>query len=374
MRARPPLVLLATCALAVACASAAPPPAASPTPGAAPPASPPAAARRPVVVVLATGGTIAGTAASASQTVGYTVAKLGVETLLSAVPQLGELADVRGEQLFQIASESITTRHLLLLARRVGELVADPGVSGVVITHGTDTLEESAYFLDLVVHSDTPVVLVGAMRPATALSADGPMNLYNAVAVAASPEARGMGVLVCLNDEVHGAREVTKVATSTLDAFRTPALGALGWVQSGRVWLYREPARRHTTRSELGVSGLEELPRVEIVLAHGGMTPESVEALAGPGVRGVVWAGTGNGSVPELVRPVLRAIRARGVVIVRSSRTGSGIVARNGEISDDEYDLVAGDNLTPQKARILLMLALLRTADTREIQRLFWDY
>ena len=328
----------------------------------------------PRVVVLATGGTIAGTGATSTTTVGYTVANVPLQALLNAVPEIKRIAQVRGEQVFQIASENMTPEHWVTLARRVNELLARSDTDGVVITHGTDTIEETAYFLDLTVHSDKPVVIVGAMRPSTAISADGPMNLHNAVLLAGSKAAIGKGVLVCLNDQINAGRDVTKTNTSALDTFRTPDLGFLGVIAGGHVAFYREPTRRHTTRSDFDVASLTALPRVEIVPAYAGSGRMEVDAAVAAGAKGIVYAGVGDGSVALDVRPALAEARKKGIVIVRSSRVGSGIVARNGEVNDDEFDFVAGDNLNPQKARILLMLALTRTTDTRAIQRMFWEY
>ena len=329
---------------------------------------------RPLVVILATGGTIAGSGATSTTTAGYTAATVPVEALLRAVPELASICRVRGEQVFQIASENMTDEHLLTLARRVNAVLAEPGVAGVVVTHGTDTMEETAYFLNLTVASRKPVVLVGAMRPATALSADGPLNLFSAAAVAASPDAVGRGVLVAMNDRIFPAREATKTNTANLDTFQAPEFGALGVIVAGTPRFYRASTRRHTLTSEFAGGLPGTLPRVEIVLSAANAGREVVDRAVAGGVRGLVYAGTGNGSIATVVRPAIIDARAKGLVIVRSSRTGSGVVARNGEVDDDAFDLVAGDNLTPQKARLLLALALARGADTRQIQRMFAEY
>jgi L-asparaginase type II len=220
---------------------------------------------RPNVMILATGGTIAGSGATSTTTVGYTAATVGVQQLIAAVPELAKIANVKGEQVFQIASESMTNAHWLMLGKRVNALLAQPDVDGIVITHGTDTLEETAYFLDLVVKSRKPVVLVGAMRPSTALSADGPLNLYNAAIVAGSRDAVGKGVLVALNDQIHSARDVTKTNTSTPDSFKTPELGLLGYIQGGKAFFYRTSTRKHTSDTEFDISNIAALPQVDIV-------------------------------------------------------------------------------------------------------------
>jgi L-asparaginase type II len=326
------------------------------------------------VTILATGGTIAGTGATSTTTVGYTAATVGVQTLIKAVPELAKVANVTGEQVFQIASENMGNEHWLALAKRVNVLLAQANVDGIVITHGTDTLEETAYFLDLVVKSRKPVVLVGAMRPSTALSADGPINLYNAVLLAGSPEAVGKGVLVAMNDQIHAAREVTKTNTSTLDSFRTPELGLLGYIQGSKPFFYRQSTRKHTVDTEFDVSALQALPQVDIVYGYVNVGPVAVDAFVAAGAKGVIHAGVGDGSLAAKVLPSLKAARAKGVLIVRASRVGQGILARNGEANDDELDFVVADTLNAQKARILLMLALTRTSNSKDIQRMFYTY
>jgi L-asparaginase len=333
-----------------------------------------AQARLPNVMILATGGTIAGTGATSTTTVGYTAATVGIDTLIKAVPELQKVAHVGGEQVFQIASENMGNEQWLTLARRVNTLLAQPDVDGIVITHGTDTLEETAYFLDLVVKSRKPVVLVGSMRPSTAMSADGPINLYNAVITAGSQDAVGKGVLVVMNDQINAARDVTKTNTTTTDTFKTPELGMLGYVIGGQPHFYRASTRKHTADTEFDVSKLTALPQVDIAYTYANVGPTAVNALVAAGAKGLIHAGVGDGSLPTKVRPALSAARQKGVVIVRSSRVGQGIVARNGEANDDQLDFVVSDTLNPQKARILLMLALTKTSDSKEIQRMFYTY
>ena len=327
------------------------------------------------VVILATGGTIAGTGATSTTTVGYTAATVGVARLIEAVPELKKVANVKGEQVFQIASENMNNDYWLKLAKRVNELLAQDDVDGIVITHGTDTIEETAYFLNLVVKSKKPVVVVGAMRPSTAISADGPVNLYNAVTLAGSEEAVGKGVLVVLNDQINGAREVTKTNTSNADTFRSWELGFLGYMQDNRPYFYRVSTRKHTVDTEFDVSKLESLPQVDIVYGYANMNRVAVDAFVGAGAKAIVHAGVGDGSLARpAVEPALIDARKKGVIIVRASRVGNGIVARNGEAKDDEMDYVVSDSLNAQKARILVMLALTRSSDTKEIQRMFYTY
>ena len=328
----------------------------------------------PNVMILATGGTIAGTGATSTTTVGYTAAKVGVDALIAAVPELKKVANVKGEQVFQIASENMNNDYWLKLAKRVNTLLAQSDVDGIVITHGTDTIEETAYFLDLVVKSKKPVVIVGAMRPSTAISADGPINLYNAVLLAGSKEAIGKGVLVTLNDQINAGREVTKTNTSTLDTFKTPELGFLGYIQGSKPFFYRQSTRKHTVDSQFDVANLDKLPQVDIVYGYANMNPIALNAFVAAGAQGIIHAGVGDGSLNNTVVPSLTEARKKGVVIVRASRVGQGIVARNGEADDDKLDFVVSDTLNAQKARILLMLALTKTTDTKEIQKIFWEY
>ncbi|WP_282183298.1 type II asparaginase [Azospirillum sp. TSH100] len=328
----------------------------------------------PNVTILATGGTIAGTGATSTTTVGYTAAKVGVEKLIEAVPELKKVANVKGEQVFQIASENMTNDHWLKLAKRVNELLAQKDVDGIVITHGTDTIEETAYFLNLTVKSTKPVVIVGAMRPSTAISADGPVNLYNAVTLAGSKDAVGKGVLVSLNDQINAGRDVTKTNTSTADTFRTPELGFLGYMQDNKAHFYRQVVRKHTAEAEFDISKLDSLPQVDIVYGYANNNRTALDALVKAGAKGIIHAGVGDGSLSNAMKPGLVDARKQGVIIVRSSRVGNGIVARNGEANDDELDFVASDTLNPQKARILLMLALTKTTDTKAIQKMFYTY
>jgi L-asparaginase len=327
------------------------------------------------VMILATGGTIAGTGASSTATVGYQAATVGVQRLIEAVPELKKAANVKGEQVFQIASENMNNDYWLKLAKRVNELLAQDDVDGIVITHGTDTIEETAYFLNLVVKSKKPVVIVGAMRPSTAISADGPINLYNAVILAGSPDAVGKGVLVVLNDQISGARDVTKTNTANTDTFRSWELGFMGYMQDNKPHFYRVSTRKHTADTEFDVSKLDALPQVDIVYGYANMNRVAVDAFVNAGAKAIVHAGVGDGSLARpAVEPALIEARKKGVIVVRSSRVGNGIVARNGEAKDDEMDYVVSDTLNPQKARILVMLALTKTNDTKEIQRMFYTY
>lgn len=326
------------------------------------------------VVIIGTGGTIAGKASSSTETLSYTSAVVSIDNLIQEVPEINSIANVTGEQISQVDSGDMTCDIWLALASRINEMLANSDVDGIVVTHGTDTLEETAYFLHLVVRSEKPVVLVGAMRPFTAMSADGPMNLYKAVTLAASNEAIGKGVLVSLNDTINCGREVTKTNTLLQDSFQAPDVGYLGYIQGKIPYFYRLPARKHTISSEFDLTKLRELPQVEIIYGYLNSSPVLAEAAVKAGAKGIVYAGLGNGSMSKNVKDVLSNLAKQGIVIVRSTRVGSGIVTRNGAVDDDFYNFVASDTLSPQKARILLMLALTQTNNSTEIQRMFWDY
>jgi glutamin-(asparagin-)ase len=338
-------------------------------------ALPPAAAQtvKPNVVIVATGGTIAGAGASSASSATYQAAKVPVDKLIASVPELADIAKVRGEQAFQIASESFTNEKLVQLGKRVAQLVKDPGVDGVVITHGTDTLEETSYFLTLVIHTDKPIVVVGSMRPGTAMSADGTLNLYDAVVVAGSRDARGKGVLVVMNDEIHSGRDVTKRINIKTNAFFSQ-WGPLGMVVEGKTYWFRLPAKTHTTQSEFDIDRIATLAEVQIVYGSGNMSPAMYDAAVNAGAKAIINAGTGNGSVPDYLVEKLKAIRAQGIHIIRSSRVPDGFVLRNSEQPDDKYDWVVAHDLNPQKAKILAAVALTQTSDSKELQRIFWQY
>lgn len=331
------------------------------------------AADKPAVKILATGGTIAGSAPSNTQMTGYKAGALGIDVLINAVPQMKDVAVVSGEQVANIGSQDMTNDVWLKLADRCNKLLAQDDVKGVVITHGTDTLEETAYFLNLVVKSDKPVVLVGAMRPATAISADGPVNLLNAVKLAASPKAVGKGVLVAMNDQIDGGRDVTKTNTTNVATFKSPELGALGYFTGGEPYFYKESLRKHTKSTVFDVSGLKELPRVDIVYTHVNDDRVLVDAAVKAGAKGIVYAGSGMGSIHKDAEPGLAEAVKKGVTVVRASRVGNGMVVEGSKEWTDE-GFLNGDNLNPQKARVLLQLALTKTSDPKAIQKMFDEY
>jgi L-asparaginase len=331
-------------------------------------------AGKPNIKILATGGTIAGSAPANTTTTGYTSGALGIDSLIKAVPEMQKLANISGEQITNASSTDMNDEILLGLGKRVNELLASKDVDGVVVTHGTSTLEETAYFLNLVVRSDKPVVVVGAMRPATAISADGPFNLYNAVLLAASKEARGRGTMILMNDRIGSAREVTKTNTTMLDTFKSPEHGYLGVLVGGKPYFYNASLRRHAMSSEFDISKLDKLPAVDILYGYQNSDKYGYlyEAAVKAGIKGIIIAAPGNGSISKATQKSATDAQKQGLAIVRSSRVGSGVVNRL--TSDDSNKFIAADSLNPQKARILLMLALTRTSDPQQLQKYFDEY
>ena len=339
----------------------------------APAAAPLWAQGKAKIAILATGGTIAG--AGDASGYGYKAGAFKVEDLLKAVPKIGDLAQLSGEQVASIGSQDMNDKVWLTLAARINDTLAAPSTDGVVITHGTDTMEETAYFLNLVVKSDKPVVLVGSMRPATAISPDGPANLYDGVAVAADRAAKGRGVMVVLNDEIHSARNVTKTNTTSLQTFVSPNRGAAGFVHTGKIaWFERINDKKNTTRSEFSVRGVTALPRVDILYAHSNMHTDLIAAAIKSGAKGLVIAGVGDGNMSQAALDALAAAVKNGIVVVRSTRLERGMVLRNNEVDDDKMGFVASGELNPPKSRVLLQLALMSTKDPIRIQEIFDEY
>lgn len=327
------------------------------------------AAPLPHIVIIATGGTIAGQGEARTQTTGYKAGVVGVAALIDAVPALKHVARVDGEQIFNLGSENMTGDRLALLSNRINTLLAQDDVAGVVVTHGTDTLEESAYFLNLTLNSDKPVVMTAAMRPATAISADGPMNLLSAVRVAASPEARDRGVMVVLNDRIGAARFVTKQNATTLDTFGAREQGFLGQVVGEQVYFDSRVDKRHTRGSEFAGMITSPLPEVVIIAGYQDDPAFLFDAAIAHHVAGIVFAGSGSGSVSVRSDAGIRKAEQAHLVVVRASRTGSGIVP-----PDASQPGLVSDSLNAWKARLLLMLALRHTHDTARIQAMFHTY
>ena len=323
------------------------------------------APQKPRVHIIATGGTISNLGGNSRRT---------VEELVAAIPALANVAQVTFEQFSNIASGAITIDHWRNLAKRVVAVSKEASApAGFVITHGTDTMEETAFFLDLTTSPCTPVVITGAMRQADAVGADGPANLLNAVRVAASPNARGLGALILMNDEIFRAHDATKSNASRMDAFTAPDAGPVGVADPDSVVVYR-PAVQRSCAPLFDVAALGELPRVDVIYAHVGSDSVLVDAAVAAGARGIVIASVGRGGVPPIQGSAARRVVERGVVIAISTRTGSGRVGQGFSVdttSKTNGAVIPAQELNPQKARVLLMLTLAAKYDARRIAELF---
>lgn len=324
------------------------------------------------IAILGTGGTIAGFIDSTIATTGYTAGAIDIDVLIKAVPQIRDLADISWEQIANIDSSNMCDEIWLRLAKKIAKLFAE-GIDGVVITHGTDTMEETAYFLNLTIKSDKPVVLVGAMRPSTAISADGPKNLYNAVALVVNKEAKNKGVMVAINDKILSARGVVKTHSLNVDAFSSPDFGDLGYIVDGKVFFYNNITKAHTKNAPFDVSKLTSLPKVDILYSYSNDgSGVAAKALFEHGTKGIVVAGSGAGSIHKNQKDVLKELLKKGLKVVVSSRVVAGCVAVSD--SDEKLGFISAEDLNPQKARVLLMLALAKTSDPKKIQEYFLKY
>ncbi len=327
----------------------------------------------PRVIILATGGTIAGAGASADRA-GYTAGKIPIDDLIGAIPSVKKVANITGEQISSIGSQDMTIDIWQKLAVRINQIYANKEADAVVVTHGTDTQEETAYFLDLVTPSDMPVVLTGSMRPATAISADGPKNLYDAILVAIDPKTKGKGVLVSFNEGVYDAREVMKLSTTKVEAFGSPNSGPVGQVYDGKVEYYMSSIREENSKMPFKITADTKLPRVDIVYMYADAPSDMIDMLVAKKVDGIVIAGVGNGNFNKTYMDAVKRAVAAGVIVCRASRTPSGRVVLEDEINDDELGTIVSDDLTPQKARIMLMLGLTRTKDKKQLQNYFFTF
>ncbi|OSM54377.1 L-asparaginase [Campylobacter jejuni subsp. jejuni] len=324
------------------------------------------------IAILGTGGTIAGFIDSTIATTGYTAGAIDIDVLIKAVLQIRDLADISWEQIANIDSSNMCDEIWLRLAKKIAKLFAE-GIDGVVITHGTDTMEETAYFLNLTIKSDKPVVLVGAMRPSTAISADGPKNLYNAVALVANKEAKNKGVMVAINDKILSARGVVKTHSLNVDAFSSPDFGDLGYIVDGKVFFYNNVTKAHTKNAPFDVSKLTSLPKVDILYSYSNDgSGVAAKALFEHGTKGIVVAGSGAGSIHKNQKDVLKELLKKGLKVVVSSRVVAGCVAVSD--SDEKLGFISAEDLNPQKARVLLILALTKTSDPKKIQEYFLKY
>jgi len=325
------------------------------------------------LVVLTTGGTIAGKGTSETGSA-YIAGKVSGNDLIEAVPELGHIAQITVEEISNVPSQDMSIDIWLKLAKRINELLNQDHCDGIVITHGTDTMEETAYFLNLTVHSNKPVVLTGSMRPSTSISADGDINLYNAVAVAASKASFGRGVLIVMNDAIYAARDATKFNTTNVDTFKNLNGGPVGYAHYGCISFYSSTEKAHTVDSVFDTSDLLQLPRIEIIYGYADSGSLFVNAAIEAGVDGLIFAGVGDGNGTIETLEALTSAAKKDITVVISSRTGSGMVYRNSEYDFDTYRFISANNLNAQKARILLMLSLTKTKDSHTIQQYFDHY
>jgi len=330
-------------------------------------------AQLPRIIILATGGTIAG-AGTSSDRAGYTAGKITVEDLIGSIPTVKKIANITGEQIASVGSQDMTIDIWKKLAMRINEIYKNNEADGIVVTHGTDTQEETGYFLDLVITSDKPIVLTGSMRAATAISADGPKNLYDAITIAANPKSKGRGVLISFNEGIFDARDVMKLSTTKTNAFGSPNTGPVGQAYDGRVEYYSKSEREVKPTRPVTVTADTKFPRVDIVYMYADAPSDQIDMLVGKKVDGIVIAGVGNGNFNKAYTEAVKRAVAAGIVVCRASRTPSGRVVLHDEINDDELGTIVSDDLTPQKARILLMLGLTKTKDKKQLQELFFKY
>lgn len=332
-----------------------------------------AQAQLPRVIILATGGTIAGAGASADRA-GYTAGKIPIDDLIGTIPSVKKIANISGEQVASVGSQDMTIDIWKKLAVRINEIFKNNEADAVVVTHGTDTQEETAFFLDLVIPYEKAVVLTGSMRPATAISADGPKNLYDAITVAIDPKSKGRGVLVSFNEGIFDAREVMKLSTTKTNAFGSPNTGPIGQAYDGKVEYYSKSEREVNTKTPFTVTADTKLPRVDIVYMYADAPSDQIDMLIAKKVDGIVIAGVGNGNFNKAYLEAVKRAVAAGIIVCRASRTPSGRVVLHDEINDDELGTIVSDDLTPQKARILLMLGLTKTKDKKQLQSYFFKY
>ena len=333
------------------------------------------ASPKPKVAFIGTGGTISSLGIHPLEIQDYGVHenRMHASTILARYPEVSEIAEVIAVDFRNTPSPNVYFADWKELAALCTSLVAKhPDLDGIVIGHGTATLEETAYVLNLILKVPVPVVIVGSQRPASGLSTDAGMNLLNAVRTAGHPDSRGRGVLVLLNDEIQAAREVTKTSNWRMQTFRTPDFGILGHADADCIAYYRKPERRHMPETEFDLTEVEALPRVDIAYAYAGADGAAVRAFIAAGAKGIVSAGFAPGSPPPGDLDALTEATAQGIIVVQSSRAGSGRIFRGKRLA--EAGIVAGDNLNPQKARLLLALALTRTSDPEEIARIFLTY
>lgn len=328
-------------------------------------------AKKPKIAIIATGGTIAGINESSTKA-GYLPAQITVDAIINSAPQISEIADIEPIQLCNISSQAMNDITWISLSRLIDSLFATSSFDGVVVTHGTDTMEETAFFLHLIIKYPNPIVLTGAMRPSTSLSADGPMNLYNAVVLAASPDARHKGVMIVMNDYILSADDVTKTNSVNTNAFESPNYGPLGIMRGSMPIFFREPLLCHTENTDFSIKEIVALPKVDIIYSYANADATALNAFVKMGSKGIIIAGVGHGNFTPAIRVAAQKAHKEGINIVRATRIIKGGVTT--ELEDSFEGEIAAYYKSPQKARILLMLALTKTDDSSQIQDYFKKY
>lgn len=327
----------------------------------------------PKIKILATGGTIAGSGASADRSA-YTAGALPIKDLIAAVPGIEKIADISGEQISNVGSQDMTVDIWIKLNKRINEIFKNKEADGIVITHGTDTQEETAYFLSLTVRYDNPVVITGSMRPATGISADGPKNLFDAVVVAASEKAQDVGVVLAFNENILAGREAVKTSTTHLNAFSAPNTGPIGQVYDGKVVFYEKALRKSNKNTPFDITGKEKLPNVAVAILYADAPATAIDAYINSNVDGIVTGGLGNGNLNKANTAAVEKAIGKGIVVCRASRVPTGRVTLLDETDDAKLGTIVSDDLSPQKARILLMLGLTVTKDKKKLQEFFFEY
>jgi L-asparaginase len=327
----------------------------------------------PRVKILATGGTIAGAGTSADKA-GYKAGALPIDDLLNAVPQIHKIATVTGEQISSIGSQDMSIEVWIKLNKRINEIFEKNEADAIVITHGTDTKEETGFFLNLTLRYDKPVVLTGSMRAATAISADGPKNLYDAVAVAASPASKGRGPIVVFSENIYDARDIVKTNSTHMEPYTAPNAGPIGQVYDSKVFYYQVSTRKSDKNTPFDIAGITKLPRVEIVLMYADANPSYIYALINEKVDGIVIAGVGNGNFNKAYYDAIDKAVKSGIIVCRATRCTGGRVVLEDEVDDATLGTIVSDDLNPYKARILLMLGLTKTKDKKQLQQYFFEY
>ena len=331
---------------------------------------------KPTVYILATGGTIAGAGTSSTQKTEYKAGSVLINTLLNALPEdIKDVANLQAEQVFKIGSQNMQPEYWLTLAKKVNAVVASKEVDAVVITHGTDTLEETALFLNLTVQTTKPIILVGAMRSSTSLSADGPKNLYDAIVVAANPQSANRGVLAVMNDTILSASDIMKSDTTAVQTFTGINTSAIGKVWGKNVfYLNTVEKRNYSTTAPFPITSIKTLPQVDILYGYAGATGKAVDSAVANGAQAIVYAGVGNGNFSDSVEKSLINASKKGVVIVRSSRVPYGATTQWTEVDDEKYGFIASWWNNPQRARIIVMLGLTKTKNKQELQKMMLEY